>query len=110
MTDEEKIKNSLEEFLDKNWDALRHKYPNVINIGIGRKEVGGKETNELCLVFYVTKKVDLKMLSPKEIIPPTIESTCTDVQNLQSDFKMGETEPSKRPRYIQKKLAGGVKK
>ena len=110
MTDEKVIKDYLEKFLDENWDELRHKYPNVINIGIGRKIVANQETPQLCLVFYVEKKLDKNMLAPKEIIPPIIDSACTDVQHLQADFQIGETEPSKLSRNIQKKIAGGVKK
>lgn len=101
----------LEWFLAEKWDELRTKYPNVINVGIGKKIKDDEETDEFCLIFYVSDKVDKMKLRPAEVIPPIIDDVCTDVQPIKpSTWVAGETEPSKRNRVIQKRLGGGVKR
>ena len=105
---EEKSREELEKILQDNWTSLRTKYPNVINIGIGTKIVNEKE--EPCLVFYVTKKVEERFLTPKQIIPKEVEGVCTDVQPFEADFKVAATKPSMKPRKIQERIAGGVTK
>ncbi len=59
-----------EEFLTKT---------NVVGLGVGFKEVGGKETTDLCLQVYVETKLPPKELSPEALIPERISELPTDV-------------------------------
>ncbi len=55
---------------------------NVVGLGIGYKEVGGKKTNQLSLVVMVREKVSPSKLSPEDLIPPEIEGVVTDVKEV----------------------------
>src|SRR5262245_1480179 len=60
---------------------LAHPNPhhNVMGVGIGRKLVKGKVTSELCVRFYVERKLE-KQAIPKEFeLPPRIGKVPTDV-------------------------------
>ncbi|NIA29486.1 MAG: hypothetical protein GWP06_06185 [Actinobacteria bacterium] len=61
--------------------AQKHllKKSNVIGVGIGFKETGGKKTADLSLSVLVQEKVDLQSLAPKEIVPKTVDGIPTDV-------------------------------
>jgi len=52
---------------------------NVVGVGIGRKAVGGKETEELALVVFVEKKLPEVQLAAKDIIPKLLDNVKTDV-------------------------------
>lgn len=59
-------------------DLLRKR--NVVGLGVGRREVGGQMTDQLCLMVMVDRKVPLKELAPEDRIPSEIEGVCVDVQ------------------------------
>ncbi len=52
---------------------------NVLGLGIGYKEVGGKETTDLCIHIYVEKKIPQKDLPAEALIPDNLEGLPTDV-------------------------------
>ncbi len=52
---------------------------NVVGVGIGYKEVGGKETTDLCVQVYVEKKIPKAELTTEALIPETIDGLPTDV-------------------------------
>ena len=52
------------------------KRPGVTGVDIGRKTVGGRKTDELAIIVYVTEKKDVPA---SEAIPPTIKGVKTDV-------------------------------
>ena len=56
---------------------LRRK--NVVGVGIARKVVGGRQTNEPCVVVFVERKVPKPNLGRKDLIPDRIETMKTDV-------------------------------
>lgn len=56
--------------------------PNVLGVGIGYKEIGGKETTELCIKVYVEKKLPQNKLSAEEIVAETVDEIKTDVQEV----------------------------
>ena len=63
-------------------DANEEKFfalPNVIGVGIGHKEIGGKETTDLCIKVYVEKKFPQEKLSADEIVAETVDEIKTDV-------------------------------
>jgi hypothetical protein len=53
---------------------------NVVGVGVGYKESKGKETDEVCLNVYVTKKE--KKLSENDLVPKIIEGIKTDVREV----------------------------
>jgi len=54
--------------------------PNVVACGIGYKESDGQETDELCVVVSVTKKLPVAQLTSSELIPKMLGEMQTDVQ------------------------------
>ncbi|MFQ5908868.1 MAG: hypothetical protein ACE5JE_08620 [Thermoplasmata archaeon] len=52
---------------------------NVVGLAVGKKVVGGEETDELCLVVLVREKLPEAELSPRERIPKRINDVTTDV-------------------------------
>ena len=61
--------------------------PNIVGVGVGKKVSGEKETEELCVCFYVEKKLAPSKVSGQHFIPPVIaggdgRSVHTDVKKL----------------------------
>lgn len=54
-------------------------FPGVHAVGIGKKSVGGKFTNELAITVFVTEKKPLDQLNPADVIPAEIDGVKTDV-------------------------------
>ncbi len=52
---------------------------NVVGLAVGRKVIGGEETDELCLVVLVRKKLPEAELRSRERIPKRINNVTTDV-------------------------------
>ncbi len=52
---------------------------NVVGVGIAKKMVGGRRTDEPCVVVFVERKVPTSQLRLKDLIPATIEAMKTDV-------------------------------
>ncbi len=61
--------------------AQKHllKKTNVVGLGVGFKETGGKKTADLSLSVLVKEKVDLQNLAKKEIVPKMVDGIPTDV-------------------------------
>ena len=55
---------------------------NVVGVGIGLRQRGGKPTNEVALVAMVTRKVPLSQLKPEDVIPAELEGIPVDVQEV----------------------------
>lgn len=53
--------------------------PNVVGVGIGFKETGGRSTGKLSIIVLVEKKIHKQRLAPEERVPPQIEGVLTDV-------------------------------
>lgn len=56
--------------------------PNVVGVGIGMQQKGGRPTGEVALVVMVNRKVDANSLDAKDIIPAEIEGVPVDVQEV----------------------------
>lgn len=108
----ERTAREMEDFLEDQHGSLK-KIPHVLNVLPGTKVVGGANTEEPCITFYVDEKIEESLLRAKaeEIIPKFIGKYKTDVLELKApDFRLGVTAPSRLPPRIQKRMAGGVKK
>ncbi len=55
---------------------------NVVGVGVGFKETGGKETDEVCVSVYVEKKVAKKSLSSSDMVPDDCDGVATDVREV----------------------------
>jgi predicted GIY-YIG superfamily endonuclease len=67
----EKVKQGIEA------DLLKREH--VHSVGIGYKNVGGKETEELAIVVFTARKQNEAALSSEAIIPKAIQGVKTDV-------------------------------
>ncbi len=52
---------------------------NVVGVGLAKKVVGGRTTDEPCIVVLVERKVPKSQLRPRDLVPETIETMKTDV-------------------------------
>ncbi|WP_456402058.1 hypothetical protein [Hydrogenimonas sp.] len=52
---------------------------NVLGAGIGYKEIGGKETTELCIQVYVEKKLPKSKLPKSQLVADAFDGIKTDV-------------------------------
>lgn len=52
---------------------------NVVGVGVGYKVHRGKQTDELCLVVLVSKKLPIEAVDPKALVPKSIDGVNTDV-------------------------------
>lgn len=53
---------------------------NVVGVGIGLCQRGGKPTGEPAIVVSVTHKVPLSQLAPGDVIPRELEGLPVDIQ------------------------------
>jgi len=53
---------------------------NVVGVGIGLRQRGGKPTGEPAIVVSVTRKVPVSDLAPGDVIPRELEGIPVDVQ------------------------------
>jgi hypothetical protein len=61
-------------------DLLKKK--NVVGLGIGYKEVEGRETDQLSLVVMVRKKESSSQLGATDLVPSEIEGVPVDVKEV----------------------------
>ncbi len=52
---------------------------NVLGVAVGRKVVGGRETEEACIVVYVDHKEPERALRGRDLVPRTLDGVRTDV-------------------------------
>jgi hypothetical protein len=55
---------------------------NVVACGVGFKETDGRFTDEPCVVVSVSKKLPKSQLTPQDLVPQTLGSVRTDVQEM----------------------------
>jgi hypothetical protein len=56
--------------------------PKIQGVGIGYKDIGGKETTDLCIKVYVEKKLSKKQLPDEEFVAETADGVKTDVEEV----------------------------
>ena len=55
---------------------------NVVGVGVGFQQIGGKQTKDIALVVMVSKKLPLESLAQRDILPRQIEGIPVDVQEV----------------------------
>jgi len=53
--------------------------PGVTGVGVGYKQVGGRKTDDVAIIVYVSEKKPLPAVAEKDRVPTTIEGVKTDV-------------------------------
>jgi hypothetical protein len=53
---------------------------NVVACGVGRRQVGGVMTDELCIIVSVVTKLPKDQLAPDDLVPQAVDGVRTDVQ------------------------------
>lgn len=94
---------------------------NVHAVGIGKKISTGNETPEKCVRIYVVQKLPLSLLSPRDVIPSTIDGVLTDVIEAEPAFALttqkktavkvtatNTTNCSQQRRQRQRPIVGGI--
>jgi len=101
---------NLADVLERHWEKLRE-FPNVLSVGLSKKFVKGVDTGLDSITVFVSSKKPKKLLSKKDILPSELDGVPVDVVELStSDWEIGETEVSKKPPSVQRRLAGGIRK
>jgi hypothetical protein len=80
MTAEKRIEE-IRAIKDRHEDDLLQR-KNVVGLGIGYKEVGGRETDQLSIVVMVRKKESPSQLDTRDLIPSEIEGVPVDVKEI----------------------------
>jgi len=71
----------IQKVKEKHEDELLE-LENCVSVGVGKKEVGGMETDEDAIVVGVKEKIPEDKLDSNQIVPPEIEGFKTDVQEV----------------------------
>ncbi len=58
-------------------DLLERRH--VVGVAVGRKVVGGRETDETCVVVFVDRKEDAARLAERDRVPRSLDGVRTDV-------------------------------
>ncbi|MEJ2266163.1 MAG: hypothetical protein P8X95_22175 [Anaerolineales bacterium] len=53
---------------------------NVVGVGVGFRQKGGQQTQDVSVVVMVEKKVPPSQMSAQDLIPPQIDGVPVDVQ------------------------------
>jgi hypothetical protein len=53
---------------------------NVVGVEIGKKYIGGEETDQLCIVVLVSPKLPRDELAEEDLVPPELDGIPTDVK------------------------------
>lgn len=62
------------------------KKANVTGVAVGYKTTGGVKTKQISIVVFVRKKLPIKALKRRDVIPSTLENVPTDV--VEAEFKI----------------------
>jgi len=52
---------------------------NVVAVGVGRRTRGGAQTDEVCLIVSVRKKIPAAQLGSSDVIPSVLDGVPVDV-------------------------------
>ena len=80
--------------------------PNIVGVGVGKKVTEGKESDSLCICFYVIKKLSTRKVTPAHMIPPVLATrqglaSYTDVKAI------GRIVPQAKPLVTRRPIQSG---
>jgi len=78
MSEEIDVFDVLKLVANRHRDRLMQ-MANVTGVGVGYKKVKGVRTNIPAIIVFVSKKLPVSQLAPKDIVPPTLDGFQTDV-------------------------------
>ena len=99
----EKIKQ-----VKREWEQILMKYPNVVGVGVGLKEIAGEKKRIPCIVVYVREKVPERSLAPKDVIPKNIEGIPVDVKEMPIMRALGIIKHDENRTQKFRPLVGGI--
>lgn len=82
--------------IDQEADHLLKKR-NVVAVGLGKKWVDGEPTDEDAILVFVSNKVHLSSLGPKDLVPKNISGLVTDVVGRNGQFQALNLRNRQRP-------------
>lgn len=81
---------------------------NVHAVGVGRKRVGGADTEDAAVRIYVAQKLPLTLLPPDERLPSQIDGIPVDVVESPPALLMNATGCSENRKLRQRPVLGGI--
>ena len=82
------------------------RYPNVVGVGVGYKNVQDQPTSTVSVRIYVDKKVPERELAPSEVVPKEVDGVPTDV--IEDTFKAHAVLPVSEHRRRRAILYAGI--
>ena len=73
---------------------------NVHAVGIGRKYIDGKATDQMCVRVHVVQKLAQSMLAPRDVIPSNVDNMPTDVIESPPAFIAATKTKNKKPANV----------
>ena len=70
------------------------RYPNVTGIGVAEQETEGARTGTFCLRVYVSRKIALAELAPRDVLPREINGVAVDV--VEDEFSIHKATSKER--------------
>src|SRR5688500_14971494 len=92
-------------------EAFLKRFPGVVHVGLGIKEVNKQHTEDFAFRVYVREKLPISQLNPEDLIPPEVFGVKTDLLVLDEIEEMVcrptdlDTDAEK---YRKKGLRGGI--
>lgn len=88
------MKADIESALSANQEKLLRK-KNVVGVAVGKRIAKGEETDETCIVVFVSRKEPLGALSKRDLVPASLGAVRTDVVET-GEFIAYQTPPADR--------------
>jgi hypothetical protein len=80
------------EVKERHADRLRS-YANVSGVGVGRRQTGGRRTDEICVRVYVRRKLPEAQLRAEDVLPRKVDGVGVDVIEGEFTFMYGNAPP-----------------
>jgi hypothetical protein len=78
MSDKDRMAWAME--VKNRYEADLMARPDVIGVGVGMRQRGGKYTDEVCIVVMVRAKQPLAALDAERVLPTSLDGVPVDVQ------------------------------
>jgi hypothetical protein len=88
--EQQKVVDHAKSVKEKHAERLK-RFPNVIGVGVGYEEVGGKRTDRVAIRVYVRKKLPKDQLAPDAVLPDTLDGLPVDV--IEDEFRIHQQPP-----------------
>ena len=66
----------------EQYEKTLMKKKGVVGCAVGYKNVAGKNTDQICIICYVIRKIPEHQLDKADLVPPMIDGIPTDVVEM----------------------------